>query len=127
MNHALEKSLWEQELREKMEAVLKTLTHREREILKLRYGIGDGYIYTLKEVARIFSVTRERVRQIEAKAKRKLQHPVRMARLAQLMVDTEEIEAEPRNHFPEQERQADLDAEAAKWQLFRSFVVEQMK
>jgi RNA polymerase primary sigma factor len=61
--------------------VLKTLTYREREIIKLRYGIGDGYTYTLEEVGRIFKVTRERVRQIEAKAVRKLQHPVRARKL----------------------------------------------
>ena len=48
------------------------LTYREREIIKLRYGIGDIYTYTLQEVGRIFKVTRERVRQIEAKAIRKL-------------------------------------------------------
>jgi RNA polymerase sigma factor (sigma-70 family) len=59
-------------------AVLKTLTYREREIIKLRYGLGDGYTYTLEEVGRIFKVTRERVRQIEAKAIRKLQHPTRV-------------------------------------------------
>jgi RNA polymerase primary sigma factor len=68
-------------LKEKIEQVLNTLTHREREIIKLRYGIGDGYTYTLEEVGKIFSVTRERVRQIEAKAIRKLQHPVRARRL----------------------------------------------
>ena len=68
-------------LKDKIEAVLNTLTHREREIIKLRYGIGDGYTYTLEEVGRIFNVTRERVRQIEAKAIRKLQHPVRARRL----------------------------------------------
>ena len=61
--------------------VLKTLTYREREIIKLRYGLGDGYTYTLEEVGRIFKVTRERVRQIEAKAVRKLQHPVRARKL----------------------------------------------
>ena len=61
--------------------VLKTLTYREREIIKLRYGIGDGYTYTLEEVGRIFKVTRERVRQVEAKAIRKLQHPVRARKL----------------------------------------------
>ncbi len=64
-------------LKERIENVLSTLTFREREIIKLRYGIGDGYTYTLEEVGRIFRVTRERVRQIEAKAVRKLQHPVR--------------------------------------------------
>ncbi|MGD9724763.1 MAG: sigma-70 family RNA polymerase sigma factor [Pirellulales bacterium] len=64
-------------LKEKIEGLLKTLTYREREIIRLRYGLGDGYTYTLEEVGRIFKVTRERVRQIEAKAVRKLQHPVR--------------------------------------------------
>ncbi|HYF15143.1 MAG TPA: sigma-70 family RNA polymerase sigma factor [Phycisphaerales bacterium] len=73
-------------LRTRIESVLKTLTYREREIIKLRYGIGDGYTYTLEEVGRIFKVTRERVRQVEAKAIRKLQHPVR-ARKLQSFVD----------------------------------------
>ncbi len=68
-------------LRQRIEQVLKTLTYREREIIKLRYGIGDGYTYTLEEVGRIFKVTRERVRQVEAKAIRKLQHPVRSRKL----------------------------------------------
>jgi RNA polymerase primary sigma factor len=68
-------------LRDKIDNLLKTLTFREREIIKLRYGLGDGYTYTLEEVGRIFKVTRERVRQIEAKAVRKLQHPVRSKQL----------------------------------------------
>jgi hypothetical protein len=68
-------------LKDKIEQVLKTLTYREREIIKLRYGIGDGYTYTLEEVCRIFKVTPERVRQVEAKAIRKLQHPVRARKL----------------------------------------------
>ena len=68
-------------LRQKIEGLLKTLTYREREIIRLRYGLGDGYTYTLEEVGRIFRVTRERVRQIEAKAVRKLQHPVRSKHL----------------------------------------------
>ncbi|GJM18730.1 MAG: RNA polymerase sigma factor [Phycisphaeraceae bacterium] len=68
-------------LKQRIESVLKTLTYREREIIKLRYGIGDGYTYTLEEVGRIFKVTRERVRQVEAKAIRKLQHPVRSRKL----------------------------------------------
>ena len=68
-------------LKDKIEKVLHTLTYREREIIKLRYGINDGYTYTLEEVGRIFKVTRERVRQIEAKAVRKLQHPVRSRKL----------------------------------------------
>ncbi|HEY3246174.1 MAG TPA: RNA polymerase sigma factor RpoD [Phycisphaerae bacterium] len=68
-------------LKDRIEEVLKTLTYREREIIKLRYGIGDGYTYTLEEVGKIFKVTRERVRQVEAKAIRKLQHPVRARKL----------------------------------------------
>ena len=72
-------------LRQRINDVLRTLTYREREILKLRYGIGDGYTYTLEEVGRIFKVTRERVRQVENKAIRKLQHPVRRQRLASFL------------------------------------------
>ncbi len=68
-------------LRDKIDGLLKTLTYREREIIRLRYGLGDGYTYTLEEVGRIFKVTRERVRQIEAKAVRKLQNPVRSQQL----------------------------------------------
>jgi RNA polymerase primary sigma factor len=68
-------------LKEKIDQVLDTLTYREREIMKLRYGIGGGYTYTLEEVGKRFKVTRERVRQIEAKALRKLQHPIRSRRL----------------------------------------------
>jgi len=69
-------------LRDQIEELLKTLTFREREIIRLRYGLADGYSYTLEEVGRIFKVTRERVRQIEAKAVAKLQHPVRSQMLA---------------------------------------------
>jgi len=72
-------------LKERIDEVLGTLTFREREIIKLRYGIGDGYTYTLEEVGRIFRVTRERVRQIEAKAVRKLRHPVRARQLASFL------------------------------------------
>jgi len=68
-------------LKDRIDEVLKTLTYREREIIKLRFGIGDGYTYTLEEVGKIFKVTRERVRQVEAKAIRKLQHPVRSRKL----------------------------------------------
>jgi RNA polymerase primary sigma factor len=57
-------------LRTRINKVLKTLSYREREIIKLRYGLGDGYSYTLEEVGHIFKVTRERIRQIEAKAVR---------------------------------------------------------
>ena len=62
--------------------VLDVLDYREREILRLRYGLADGYSYTLEEVGKIFSVTRERVRQIESKAVRALQHPTRAQQLA---------------------------------------------
>jgi RNA polymerase primary sigma factor len=68
-------------LRGQISKVLKTLSYREREIIKLRYGLGDGYSYTLEEVGHIFKVTRERIRQIEAKAVRKLQQPSRSAEL----------------------------------------------
>lgn len=68
-------------LKDRIDSVLNTLSYREREIIKLRYGIGDGYTYTLEEVGRIFKVTRERVRQVEAKAIRKMQHPVRARKL----------------------------------------------
>ena len=68
-------------LKEQMEAVLYTLTEREAQVLRLRFGIGDGYPRTLEEVGSIFNVTRERVRQIEAKALRKLRHPTRSRRL----------------------------------------------
>ncbi len=68
-------------LKDRIDSLLKTLTYREREIIRLRYGLGDGYTYTLEEVGRIFRVTRERVRQIEAKAVKKLQHPVRSKQL----------------------------------------------
>ncbi len=84
-------------LRKRIEDVLKTLTYREREIIKLRYGIGDGYTYTLEEVGRIFKVTRERVRQVEAKAIRKLQHPVRARKLQGFVENSmyREVRGEP--------------------------------
>ena len=69
-------------LKEKMESVLKTLTPREEQIIKLRFGLGDGNEHTLEEVGRRFSVTRERIRQIEVKALRKLRHPSRNRVLA---------------------------------------------
>jgi len=80
-------------LKDRVEEVLKTLTYREREIIKLRYGIGDGYTYTLEEVGKIFKVTRERVRQVEAKAIRKLQHPVRARKLEGFLDDFSPVSA----------------------------------
>ncbi|TWU20594.1 RNA polymerase sigma factor SigA [Novipirellula galeiformis] len=72
-------------LRSKIDELLKTLTFREREIIRLRYGLVDGYSYTLEECGRIFKVTRERVRQIEAKAVAKLQSPSRADRLSEFL------------------------------------------
>ncbi len=74
-------SAMRQMLRDKIEHVLKSLTYREREIIRLRYGLGDGYSYTLEETGRIFKVTRERIRQIESKALKKLQHHTRSEHL----------------------------------------------
>lgn len=68
-------------LKEQMEQVMETLSDREKKVLVLRFGIKDGYPRTLEEVGKIFSVTRERVRQIEAKALRKLRHPTRSKKL----------------------------------------------
>jgi RNA polymerase primary sigma factor len=68
-------------LKEQMEKVLHTLTDREKQVLELRFGIKDGCPRTLEEVGAIFKVTRERVRQIEAKALRKLRHPTRSRKL----------------------------------------------
>lgn len=97
-------------LRDKIESLLKTLTYREREIIRLRYGLGDGFTYTLEEVGRIFKVTRERVRQIEAKAVRKLQNPVRSQQLegylpatTQFNFGTEDRSSEPTTEKPSQE------------------------
>ena len=75
--HAPSDSAMHGMLKDKINGVLNTLTYREREIIKLRYGLGDGYTYTLEETGRIFKITRERIRQIEAKALLKLQHHAR--------------------------------------------------
>ena len=68
-------------LKEQTESVLKTLTPREEKVIKMRFGVGDGSEHTLEEVGQNFAVTRERIRQIEAKALRKLRHPSRSRRL----------------------------------------------
>ncbi len=80
-------------LKRRLEDVMDDLSYREREIIKLRYGLTDGYSYTLEEVGKIFSVTRERVRQIESKAVRKLQQPYRSRALAGFL-DGVEVPAE---------------------------------
>jgi RNA polymerase primary sigma factor len=72
-------------LREHIEDVMQTLTPREAKVLKLRFGLQDGRMRTLEEVGREFQVTRERIRQIEAKALRKLRHPSRSKRLKDFM------------------------------------------
>jgi len=79
--HTPSESAMHKLLKDKIGHVLKSLTYREREIIKLRYGLGDGYSYTLEETGRIFKVTRERIRQIESKALRKLQHQTRASHL----------------------------------------------
>jgi RNA polymerase primary sigma factor len=72
-------------LKDRIEDAMAGLNYREREIIRLRYGLADGYSYTLEEVGKIFSVTRERVRQIESKAVRKLQQPYRCRGLASFL------------------------------------------
>ena len=77
-------------LKDKLADVLESLTERERKVLELRFGLVDGYSRTLEEVGKQFKVTRERIRQIEAKALRKMRHPTRLRQL-QGFIDTEEI------------------------------------
>jgi RNA polymerase primary sigma factor len=68
-------------LKEQLQEVLQTLTEREQKVLRLRFGLDDGRGRTLEEVGKEFNVTRERIRQIEAKALRKLKHPSRRCKL----------------------------------------------
>jgi len=72
-------------LREDLEEVMKSLSERERTVLKLRFGLDDGHPRTLEEVGREFHVTRERIRQIEAKSLRKLKHPTRAKKLREYL------------------------------------------
>ncbi len=81
-------------LKARIAEVLDALDYREREIIRLRFGLADGYSYTLEEVGKIFSVTRERVRQIETKAVRALQHPIRAKRLLSFMNDLANVPIE---------------------------------
>jgi RNA polymerase primary sigma factor len=75
-------------LKEQTEAVLKSLTPREEKVIKMRFGLDDGSEHTLEEVGHSFAVTRERIRQIEAKALRKLRHPSRARKLRAFMEET---------------------------------------
>ena len=68
-------------LKDRLREVLRTLSEREQEVLNLRFGLVEGYSHTLEEVGRKFHVTRERIRQIEAKALRKMRHPTRLRKL----------------------------------------------
>jgi RNA polymerase primary sigma factor len=77
-------------LRQQTQGVLQTLTPREEKVLKLRFGVGGGSEHTLEEVGRSFAVTRERIRQIESKALRKLRHPSRCKSLRVFMDKPEE-------------------------------------
>jgi RNA polymerase primary sigma factor len=81
-------------LKARIAEVLDALEYREREIIRLRFGLADGYSYTLEEVGKIFSVTRERVRQIETKAVRSLQHPIRAKKLLSFMNDLANVPIE---------------------------------
>src|SRR5439155_20431015 len=72
-------------LKEQTSSVLKTLTPREEKVIKMRFGLDDGSERTLEEVGQSFAVTRERIRQIEAKAVRKLRHPSRSGKLRALL------------------------------------------
>ena len=84
----------QQALKNRIEEAMEGLNYREREIIRLRFGLADGYTYTLEEVGKIFSVTRERVRQIESKAVRKLQQPYRSRGLASFVdgVDVTQVD-----------------------------------
>ncbi len=83
------------ELLECLTEVLLTLTYREREVLSCLYGLKDGYWYSRTEVSRIFNTTRERIRQIEAKAIRKLQHPARAIKLEGFLDNPVEVQFFP--------------------------------
>ena len=74
-------------LREQLDEVLDTLTDREENVLRLRFGLDDGKMRTLEDVGKVFNVTRERIRQIEAKALRKLRHPSRSRKLKDFLID----------------------------------------
>jgi RNA polymerase primary sigma factor len=80
-------------LKEQLMSVLETLTPREQKVIRLRYGLDDAHPRTLEEVGREFSVTRERIRQIEAKALRKLRHPSKLKRLKDDFIEDKDADA----------------------------------
>src|SRR5204863_1492704 len=79
-------------LRDKLTDVLSSLNERERKVLEMRFGLGDGYSRTLEEVGKQFRVTRERIRQIEAKALRKMRHPTRLRQLNGFLEQKQRVE-----------------------------------
>jgi RNA polymerase primary sigma factor len=82
-------------LKERLKSVLQTLTPREQEIVKLRYGFDTGKCFTLEEVGRLFNLTRERIRQLEVRAMKKLQHPIRSRMLEGFLDSRPRLDAEP--------------------------------
>jgi RNA polymerase sigma factor (sigma-70 family) len=86
-HHTAEDAMMDTDCAEQIQDILDSLTPRESKILRLRYGIGMPSEYTLEEVGKMFDVTRERIRQIEAKALRKMRHPSRASRLQELLSD----------------------------------------
>ena len=89
MRGAVGRCVWvrPEALKDEISEVLYTLTEREEQVLRLRFGLDDGHQRTLEEVGQIFNVTRERIRQIEAKALRKLRHPSRSRKLKDFLTD----------------------------------------
>src|SRR5207247_7600666 len=81
-------------LKETLGEVLTSLTERERKILEMRFGLVDGYGHTLEEIGNMYNVTRERIRQIEAKGLRKLRHPTRLCHLKGFL-EIKEVASEP--------------------------------
>jgi len=79
-------------LKEKLDTVLTSLNARERTILEMRFGLVDGYGHTLEEIGSLYNVTRERIRQIEAKALRKLRHPTRAHHLQGFLENHQEAD-----------------------------------
>ena len=97
-------------MQEVVAGALSTITPREEMVVKLRYGLEDGEEHTLEEVGQVFKVTRERIRQIEKKAIRKLRHPSRSRKLKVFWCDIIPINAKEKNHTPEVKAASDSDS-----------------